>query len=392
MSILYLTYDGLTDPLGGSQILPYLTELAGQGYKIEIISFEKKAAFEIGYDRIQKLTTLNGIQWTFFTYTKSPAVLSTIFDLIRLRSLVRKRLRQTPETILHCRSYLTALIGLEMKQKHGTKFIFDMRGFWADERVEGGLWNLNNPVYRLVYKYFKKKERHFFLHANHTISLTSNALDYIRNQDGCSAISASVIPCCVDTNLFTPRIEKINAKFTIVYIGSLGTWYMLSEMMQFFKVVLSVKPDAIFKFITLDSGDLIIAEAKKQKIKSNHLKITRADRNEVPEELSEADMAVFFIRPGFSKRASSATKLGELMSMGIPIIANKEIGDQNTIFEENEIGYLISDFNDVEYQKAINYFLYNQFNQEKIRKAAVDLFGLSVGVRRYSEIYKSMER
>ena len=36
-----------------------------------------------------------------------------------------------------------------------------MRGFWPDERVEGGLWNLQNPLYKLVYNYFKKKKETF---------------------------------------------------------------------------------------------------------------------------------------------------------------------------------------------------------------------------------------
>ena len=50
-----------------------------------------------------------------------------------------------------------------MKRKHGVKFLFDMRGFWADERVEGGLWNLSNPVFNWAYKYFKKRSANFLL-------------------------------------------------------------------------------------------------------------------------------------------------------------------------------------------------------------------------------------
>jgi hypothetical protein len=42
--ILYLTYDGLNDPLGQSQILPYLEGLAEKGYGITVISFEKSAS------------------------------------------------------------------------------------------------------------------------------------------------------------------------------------------------------------------------------------------------------------------------------------------------------------------------------------------------------------
>jgi hypothetical protein len=36
-----------------------------------------------------------------------------------------------------------------------------MRGFWADERVEGKIWNVKNPVYRKAYQFFKQKEKEF---------------------------------------------------------------------------------------------------------------------------------------------------------------------------------------------------------------------------------------
>ena len=38
---LYLSYDGISDPLGQSQVLPYLKGLARLGHKIHLISFEK---------------------------------------------------------------------------------------------------------------------------------------------------------------------------------------------------------------------------------------------------------------------------------------------------------------------------------------------------------------
>ena len=41
MSILYITYDGILEPLGQSQVLAYLEKLANDK-TIYIISFEKK--------------------------------------------------------------------------------------------------------------------------------------------------------------------------------------------------------------------------------------------------------------------------------------------------------------------------------------------------------------
>jgi hypothetical protein len=41
-NILYVTYDGLTDPLGQSQVIPYLAGLSKYGHRIHIVSAEKK--------------------------------------------------------------------------------------------------------------------------------------------------------------------------------------------------------------------------------------------------------------------------------------------------------------------------------------------------------------
>ena len=44
-NVLYISYDGMTDPLGQSQVLPYLIGLSKSGYSFDLISFEKKERF-----------------------------------------------------------------------------------------------------------------------------------------------------------------------------------------------------------------------------------------------------------------------------------------------------------------------------------------------------------
>ena len=41
INTVYLSYDGLTDPLGQSQVLPYIIGIKQKGYNVTIISFEK---------------------------------------------------------------------------------------------------------------------------------------------------------------------------------------------------------------------------------------------------------------------------------------------------------------------------------------------------------------
>lgn len=43
--ILFISYDGMTDPLGQSQVIPYLQGLSKQGYEIFLLSCEKNKPF-----------------------------------------------------------------------------------------------------------------------------------------------------------------------------------------------------------------------------------------------------------------------------------------------------------------------------------------------------------
>ena len=100
----------------------------------------------IGGKLIEKICAENNITWTPLNYTKQPPVFSTLYDIYRLRKLVKQKIENNNIKIIHCRSYITALIGLWAKRKYGTKFIFDMRGFWADERIDGKIWNIKTGL------------------------------------------------------------------------------------------------------------------------------------------------------------------------------------------------------------------------------------------------------
>lgn len=330
-SVLYLTYDGLTDPLGQSQILPYLCGLSEAGYKITIISFEKKDRFHEKYNLIKNLCNAHNLNWRPLKYHKAPSVLSTIYDLLKLRIAVSFFLKRNNCDILHCRSYPTSLIGLWAKRKFGVKFIFDMRGFWADERVEGGLWSLKNPLTFLIYKFFKKKEVTFLKECDSVVSLTTAAKKYLVSEFNIPEQKIIVIPCSVDLDLFDPAkissVEKSNLQkklglasddYVLLYLGSLGTWYMYNEMVEFYEVFKKRNPKAKFLFLTPDQD-------KVQR--RDDFIVATVNRSEVPLYCSIAHAAIFFIKPSFSKMASSATKLAEVMAMRLEVVTNPGWGD-----------------------------------------------------------------
>lgn len=341
-NILYLTYDGLTDPLGQSQILPYIFSLSKLGYSFTIVSFEKENSGTPIFEIVATDCRQHGITWVPLPYHKQPPVLSTIYDVFHLRKTVKQLHQEKNFDLVHCRSYITALVGLWLKRKRGVKFIFDMRGFWADERVDGGIWNLTNPLYKTIYNFFKRKELSFFNESDMVISLTHTAKKVIQSWDVTTEIA--VIPCCVDTNLFDPeKIDESKKKklqlelgitpgdFVLLYLGSWGTWYMTNEMLDFFSLLKTKITGAKFIIITHNPVELVNYPLQKD------VCTLKVSRENIPLYLSLASASICFIKPSFSKKASSATKMGELLAMNIPVITNPGWGDVETIHTESKV-------------------------------------------------------
>jgi glycosyltransferase involved in cell wall biosynthesis len=399
----FLSIDGMTDPLGQSQVIPYLIGLKKIGYIIQIISCEKSENWSANNAVIQKILAQNTITWKYCFYKTKRPFLSQIQNYLALKKLAIKSIKNNvDESILHCRSYLPALIGLHCKKKYKNGFIFDMRGFWADERIEGKIWNKNSLSGYLLYSFFKRKEKKMLSHADKIITLTYKAKDIISNWNlNISADKISVIRCCVDlqhfstnkidkevVNLFHAQYPQIINKFILTYIGSLGTWYMADEMVAFFKI-LSNKIDAVFIIITKDDKNIIYKAAHKHQVDADKIIIAPSSRAEMPSYISLSSASLFFIKPTFSKLASSPTKMGELLSMGVPIIANNNIGDVDDIINQTESGTLISQFNDIEYNNTVNRLLAHlSLYRNNAVNTATKFFSLEDGVNKYSEIYK----
>jgi glycosyltransferase involved in cell wall biosynthesis len=318
-----------------------------------------------------------------------------MYDLHIMEREAREIIKDKTNNIrlLHCRSYISAHVGLYCQQKFGIPWIFDMRGFYADERVECGLWRQSNPIYRMVYRYFKQIEKKCITQAAHIVSLSHNGANEIR----------SVIPCCTDMQLFhfekvkssqealRKKLQIAESAFVLSYLGSFGTWYMTDEMFDFFKVVYDKNPNAIFLCITPDSADKLESLAMRKDIPRSALRVYRANREDVPAYAALSDWSMFFIKPVYSKKASSPTKMGELLSLGIPIVCNTGVGDVDSIMAECPQGFVLQEYTQSEYARVADGMLQASApNREALRAVAETYYSLEKGAAQYAEIYKAI--
>jgi glycosyltransferase involved in cell wall biosynthesis len=402
-NILYISYDGMTDQLGQSQVLPYLRELTKEGYHFHLLSVEKKEKLKKTGPHIRRLMEETGIQWTTIPFSTRPPLFSKLYDQWKLDRTAIQICRKEKIDMVHCRSYVPAAAGLKVSQQFNIPFLFDMRGFWVDERVDSGLWKLNNPFYKLLYNRYKKKEKKYFDKASHVISLTHTGKDELVKNYQVPPGKISVIPCCADMEHFDyTRVTEeqdrsvrqtlgISKEHKVLsYLGSLGGWYLTEEMLDFFAVMKKKEPGSIFLLITHDTPASVLEKAKTKGIDAASLRIQPATRNEVPLFLSVSDWNIFFIKDAYSKKASSPTKQGEVMAMGIPIICN-DIGDTGKIIQDTGAGVLVNSFDTAGYLQAYEQLQgLKQVSRQNIREGAKKYYDLEQGVILYKEVYSQL--
>lgn len=396
---LYITFDGLSDPLGQSQILPYLMGIAKKGYHIHILSCEKKSRLEKEEPNILDLIKDLPISWQHINYDENGNSFSRFSYIKHLEKLANQTRVRNNIQLIHCRSYLASLIGLKFKLKHKVPFVFDMRGFWADERIDGGIWQKNNVIHRLFYKYFKKKEKQFIEKSDAIVSLTHAGLQEIHKQYAIPNLSdkTTIIPCCTNVLLFKPEINNTRTvsgiaenDHVIVYAGSIGTWYYTKEMIDCVIEWQKHIPNIKLLVLTKDTEELnniLSAYSDKQK---SLIVSASASYKEMPSYLAIAKASMFFIKPAYSKIASSPTKMAECWAMNLPIITNAGIGDNDLYFNKHQGGVLIHEFSTKEYQIACEKYLELIKENYNYRKIALDFFDTQMAIEKYTRIYNTL--
>ena len=393
--VLYISYDGILEPLGYSQVWSYLAKLSDEN-SLVLLSFEKKSdeLNKSKFIEMKKECQKYGVNWIPLRYHKSPTSIATTYDILSgLLVAFFYTLRYRIE-IVHTRSYVPALIGLLIKLFLNRKFIFDMRGLWADEKVDSKVWSREG----LLYKITKKLEKQFLLNADVVVSLTQSAVDEIKRfnylQD--KKTNFEVITTCADLDVFSINQEDSQtiSPFTLGYVGSIGLWYAFKETLLCFKLLQNQIQDSRLVIVNKGQHQQIQDFIQESDIDPSSVDIFSTDHYGVAKAMNSMNAGVFFINPFYSKVASAPTKLGEFLGCGVPCLSNDGIGDMTRVLETNKVGVSIKDFHENSLQEGVIRLikLSKEENiQMKCRKIALEYFSLEKGVNNFKRIYKSLE-
>ena len=393
MRVLYLTYNGLTEPLGRRQVLPYILGLARRGWQYTVLSFEKvETADEEARRQVRAALDAAGIEWIPKRYHKRPSLGATGFDVSV--GIATGLARSAGVALIHARSTVPAVMAETVSALRRIPWIFDVRGLMAEEYADGGHWPRGGHLFRIT----SRVEGRLLQRASGRVFLTERIREELARRPGWRDRPTAVIPCAAELEAFTSTREAGRAARSrldlgdgpvLTYSGSLGSWYRLREMLDFYEVAAGQIEGLSLLILTPSESEARQAVAAHPLRARIHL--ARARPEEVPAYLAAADAGLCFLGDHHSKNASSPTKYGEYLAAGLAVVTNPWTGDAARLAGE-KAWILVDGFTREAYATAAQDLAARLREPESLRAAARDLarreFSLEEAVGRYDALYR----
>jgi glycosyltransferase involved in cell wall biosynthesis len=373
--------------------------------RFTLLSFERPEAFTAeGEQRVEELKNRlrsESIEWHTLSYHRWPSLPATMYDVMVGIRYASALVRRNKIELIHARGHIPATIALALKRKFGIKLIFDLRGLMAEEYVDANHWSQRSLRYRIT----KTTERRILAAADGIVTLTERIWPIIKEWDGLRGrnVPHAVIPCCVDLSLFSfsgaDRAKRrkelgLGDRMTFVYSGSLDGWYLTEQMADFFAYVARRRVEAHLLWLTTGSPERVRELMAARDIGEDQFTIRSVAVGDMPSYLAAGDVGLSFIKPCFSKIASSPTKNGEYLACGLPLIINAGIGDSDSLITDWGAGVLIKDLDQQSFDRAyteLQAFTDNNGAKAKARQVAEKLFDLdTIAGQRYADLYEKV--
>jgi len=402
MRVLYVSQTGMTEPLGQSQVVPYLLGLARAGFDIDLVSFEPEDATAGMIERVRQQLGDHGIAYSWLQRRRAHDVLTKARESMKgLMQLVPRALVRRPR-LIHARATIAASIAhLTARLVPGARMLFDCRGLVADEYVDFGHWQRGSFRYRLL----KTVEMGLFRRADALVVLTDRLRRWLRDEARLvgERTPVEVIPCCVDVARFALPAEARQAsrarlgagdRFVLGYAGNLNSWYCDEQMAELFAAIRRRRP-ALFAIYTRAEPTRLRQALARRGVADGDVYIAPVASSAMPESLAAADGAVSFAEPRFSKIASSPVKVAEYLAAGLPIAVNRGVGDQDALLRAEPS--LLADagaMEPAELERAAAALLAaadDGTTTARARALASARFSLdAIGVARYRQLYERL--
>ena len=311
--ILFISYDGLLDPLGKSQILPYIFGLNDFGYNFILISYEKEDRNNKQLEDLKNRLKSKGIIWYKLRFKRGriKRLLRIINGALTVRRISRKyniklvHLRALQPSVIYCFSLINK------------PFIYDMRAFagqWVDMRAirKGSILEF------IIYWY----EKWLIRKASAMVVLDKSGSNYLK--ESYKVIKPyKVIPTATNLQKYTIKEKQDLEEYTIykfVFLGGARFPYLPKEALIFLKLLIQNGYNCQIDFINESDHQFIYEAIDDVNFPKDRINIFTLNSDDICKKLPDYDCGLVFISTGPWLRMCSPTKIGEYLAAGLHIV------------------------------------------------------------------------
>lgn len=363
MRIAFITWDGPEQNYLESLFFPIFHQSARHGVRFSVLHFTWGS--RTLPDSIRRAALALNIEYEHRRVLRKPLTAATAAMIAHGAGEVVRHVRRHRADLVMPRSLIPAAMSLLARGRLGdVSMVFDADGFMADERVEFGGWDPSGFPYRI----FRDVEAEACRRAAAVVTRTHRAKVMLLERAGARMDGSKihVIPNGRDPSLFIPlsgsQREAVRARHGIdpnspwiLYVGSLGPQYHPRKTIDFFHSLHRRRSDARLTILTgqeREAHQLLSASG----LQASAVKVQRVPPGEISEYMGAADLGLALREPSLSQRGVSPIKVAEYLLSGLPVLANRGVGDLDSQLDDRT-GLIVDNLRTFDPDKAAERFL-----------------------------------
>lgn len=312
-------------------------------------------------------------------------------------------------SVIHCRSYHAALFAIKVREKYNmeVKIIFDTRGNFPEEGVVKKKYTFESKHYQN----WKQLEQELVAKCDKVVNVSDTFSDYFqRSLSGISGRKMETIYTSVDQTVFYRRAEPksqfkeqlgiSNQSKVLLYLGDIrpNAWHTLGRLTALFKGFRETFPGALLLVVTLHEIEELKNSLKTEGLSDGEfLVLPGATPAKTAALINAADYGALPFRDMNNKvdeifgYTMIASKTGEYLATGLPLIVNKYVGAAAKMTREQSIGVVYAPEEEMAIKDSLlavdaNYAL----TSDKCVQLSKELFNAEVNAQRYLDIYAEL--
>lgn len=321
VDVHYLTFNSIQSGVGASQVWPYVESLVQTGLRVRLTTFEPSVPTPEHQAQVRSL----GVHWQWHPF--GPA--GPLGGIARVAQLARD-VRASDGRVFHARSDIPAATAALASRR---PVVWDMRAFFADQRVATGALRRNGVIYWLL----RVVARVAASRAVAIVVLADRAKEVLAQRYGQAvADKAMTVPTCADLERFVPTPLPSRPPLVVLFSGTMNAYYDQTTQAAFAR---ELKRRIPTKVVLLGASGhvtralLDLAECREA-----------VPFDQMPAELAGAHVGLSLCRSdaGISLAAAMPTKIGEFLASGRPVVVNAILGDMAAIIQHHRCGVVVA--------------------------------------------------